>query len=248
MLTDKQIEENKEHFELILMGNLHPECNLSDYCAIDILNYLSETDFYIAPASSKYHGNYKGGLCEHSLNVYDNLLLIYKTYKHLFDTEIVSDYTLTLISLLHDICKIGIYKNSFRNVKKLDEKGAEILNKKGLPIWEKTPYYEIDDNYPLGHGEKSVIILQRFYQLTTNEIMSIRWHMGGYDDITKSFVGNMTANKAFNMYPLITLLHMADLASIFLTLPIKDEEKPLSLKEGNEIFYQTDSDLQKEMF
>jgi hypothetical protein len=247
MLTEKQIEENKERFELLILANLHPECNLSDYSAIDILEYLSETDFYIAPASTKYHGNYKGGLCEHSLNVYDNLKLIYNTYKHLFDTETISDHTLVLISLLHDVCKINIYKNSFRNVKKLDDKGAEILNEKGLPIWEKIPYYEIEDNYPLGHGEKSVIILQRFYQLITIEIMAIRWHMGGYDDITKSFVGNMTANKAFSMYPIITLLHMADLASIFLTLPKSLSEAAESLS-FDKLFYQTEEDLREKTF
>jgi len=244
MLSPEQIQLNKEVFQLILMNKIYPECNLSDFCAIDILNYLDETDFYIAPASSNYHGNYKGGLCEHSLNVYYNLIAIYNTYNK--NTEDYTDKTLTLVSLLHDICKVNIYKESFRNKKKLDKEGKEELNKKGLPIWEKVPYYEIDDSYPLGHGEKSVIILQRYFILTTNEIMAIRWHMGGYDDITKSYIGNITANKAFNNYPLITLLHMADLASIFLKLPDKEEE--LTIKEKGSVFYETEEDRLKEMF
>lgn len=218
------IEENKERFILLLSANVHKTQHMSDIDAIPFIDYLSESDFFIAPASSNYHGNYVGGLCEHSLSVYDNLLRIYDVYRNA-DSNYSLFYTtktLTLVSLLHDICKIGIYQASYRNVKQTDKDGKEILNKKGLPVWEKQAYYMIEDSYPLGHGEKSVIILQRYYALSTQEIMAIRWHMGGYDDLTKTYVGNITANKAFNTYPLITLLHMADLASIFLSL--KDVE------------------------
>jgi hypothetical protein len=236
------LEENKERFELLILTNLQ---------SVDLINYLEETDFFIAPASTKYHGAYEGGLCEHCLNVYDNILKIYELYRSISVNKSLfySHKTLTLVSLLHDVCKINIYETSYRNQKKTDEKtGKELLNKRGLPIWEKIEYYMVNDTLPLGHGEKSVIILQRLLPLTIDEIIAIRWHMGGYDDLTKTYIGNMTANNAFNNYPLVTLLHMADLASIFLTLLTPNSSSENTLNEELIIQYQTEKDLQKEMF
>jgi len=218
MLSDKQIEWNKQIFIETIINN--PILSMMKNTN-ELLSYLDSSDFYIAPASTNYHGNYKGGLCEHSLNVFNNLLEIEKIYfKNIPIESRYSKKTLILIALFHDICKVGIYKESYRNKKKTDSAGKDILEH-GRLIWYQEPYYSIEDSYPLGHGEKSVIILQEYYTLSINEIMAIRWHMGGYDGLTKDFIGNMTINKAFQNYPIITLLHLADLASIFIKIPTK---------------------------
>lgn len=164
----------------------------------ELVSYLkTETDFFKAPASSNNHGNYKGGLLEHSLLVYDNLVIIIK----LFNLKVEPD-TIIITSLLHDLCKANFYKEDTRNVK----------NQFGQ--WEKVPYYSIDDETPLGHGEKSALILQMYVKLTMEEIMAIRWHMAGYDDAARNYSGNLSLNGAMNKYPLIAAIHMADLAAV----------------------------------
>ncbi len=164
----------------------------------ELVSYLkSETDFFEAPASSNNHGNYKGGLLEHSLVVYDNL----KTILTVFHVDINED-TFIIVSLLHDLCKANFYKADTKNVK--NEHGQ----------WEKVPYFSIDDETPLGHGEKSALILQRYISLTMEEVMAIRWHMAGFDDAAKHYAGSLSLNNAMNKYPLIAALHMADLAAV----------------------------------
>lgn len=164
----------------------------------EFITYLtSETDFFECPASSNNHGNYRSGLLEHSLTVYDNLIKIVS----LFPID-VDKNTIIIVSLLHDLCKANFYKPDTRNVK----------NSKGE--WEKVPYYSIDDETPLGHGEKSALILQRYVSLTMEELMAIRWHMAGFDDAAKHYAGGLSLNNAMNKYPLISALHMADLAAV----------------------------------
>lgn len=164
----------------------------------NLIGYLDqETDFFTAPASTQYHGAYQGGLLEHSLAVYVNL----KKVRTCFDLEF-SDDTAIVCSLLHDICKANFYKETTRNVKNPD-----------TGKWEQVPYYAIEDQLPLGHGEKSAMIIQRFIRPTVGEIMAIRWHMGGFDDTGRSFAGSHALAAAMERYPLVTALHMADLAS-----------------------------------
>lgn len=164
----------------------------------EFLTYLtSETDFFESPASSNNHGNYKYGLLEHSLTVYDNIVAI----ALLFNLDYKPD-TLIIVSLLHDFCKANFYKADTRNVK--NEKGE----------WEKVPYFSIDDKIPLGHGEKSVILIQQYLKLSMDEIMAIRWHMAGYDDTARSYSGNLALNGAMDKFPLIAALHMADMAAV----------------------------------
>lgn len=164
----------------------------------DFIIYLtSETDFFEAPASSNNHGNYKGGLIEHSLTVHENLVKILGLFNMKIEPE-----TVIITSLLHDLCKANFYKVDSRNVK----------NAKGQ--WEKVPYFSIDDETPLGHGEKSALILQRYISLSMEELMAIRWHMAGFDDAAKNYSGGLSLNNAMNKYPLIAAIHMADLASV----------------------------------
>jgi hypothetical protein len=167
----------------------------------NLLNYLSnESDFFIAPASSNYHGNYQHGLLEHSLLVHKHFCILKNNYNINIDFESVC-----IITLLHDICKINFYEEYMKNVKTDGH-------------WIQEKHYKINDKFPIGHGEKSVIILQKFIKLTDLEIYCIRWHMMSYDDVTKGFAGNLTLTNALNKEPCIALLHMADLASISLPL------------------------------
>lgn len=177
--------------------------NITRDGADKLLDYLtsSKSDFFTAPASTRFHGSYEGGLLEHSLNVYDCLCdymerpRVKDVYKLRADKE-----TIAISALLHDLCKVNFYKTDFRNAK----------NDKG--VWEKVPYYTIDDTLPYGHGEKSVYIITGFMRLSREEAFAIRFHMGfsGTEDI--NLVG-----KAFEKFPLAYALHAADMeASYFL--------------------------------
>ena len=134
-----------------------------------LLDYLEhKSDFFTAPASARFHGAYAGGLCEHSVNVYHCLTayLERERVRELYGLE-YSEESVAVVALLHDLCKVGCYKKTFRNVKD-DATGK----------WEKVPSYQFDDPLPYGHGEKSVYILSGFLRLTREEAMAIRWHMG----------------------------------------------------------------------
>ena len=160
----------------------------------NLLAFLEKTDFYAAPASTKYHGAYKGGLLEHSMNVYEILKEKIKNEK--LD---VKEDTIIISALLHDICKLNFYKVDYRNAK--NEKGE----------WEKVPYYTIDDTIPYGHGEKSVMMISEYIKLTNEEKYAIRWHMGFTEP--KELYG--TIGQAYKKYPLALLLFEADLESTY---------------------------------
>lgn len=168
-----------------------------------LLDFLeNKSDFFTAPASTRFHNAFEGGLLRHSLNVYKCLVdylerpRVKETYK-----LSVSEESAAVSALLHDVCKVNIYNISYRNTK--NEKTGQ---------WEKTPYYSIDDKLPYGHGEKSVYMISGFMRLSREEAMAIRWHMGfsGIED--KNTIG-----RALEMYPLAFALSVADMeASYFL--------------------------------
>ena len=168
-----------------------------------LLDFLeNKSDFFTAPASSRFHNAFEGGLLRHSLNVYKCLAdylerpRVKETYK-----LSVSGESAAVVALLHDICKVNIYNISYRNSK--NEKTGQ---------WEKIPYYSIDDKLPYGHGEKSVYMISGFMRLSRDEAMAIRWHMGfsGIED--KNTIG-----RALEMFPLAFALSVADMeASYFL--------------------------------
>lgn len=164
----------------------------------DLLNWLLQSDFFQAPASTRFHGSYAGGLVEHSLNVYNclNALLDHTGLKEKYSKE-----TVAIVSLLHDVCKANFYKTGTRNVK---ENG----------VWVTKEVYEIDEKFPCGHGEKSVIILQNFIRLTADEIFAIRAHMGGFDTSVKG--GDFFIGKIFEQSKLALLTHMADMEATYL--------------------------------
>ena len=161
-----------------------------------LLTWLTTTDFFTAPASTRYHCACEFGLVMHSLNVYHVL-------RQKYFEEGDSEESFALCGLLHDVCKAQFYKVSTRNVKN-EETG----------VWEKQPYYSIDDAFPYGHGEKSVFLIERFVRLKTAEAMAIRWHMGGFDEAVKG--GSFSSSVAFDRYPLAVKLHLSDLEATYL--------------------------------
>lgn len=165
-----------------------------------LLEFLLKSDFFTAPASTRYHGACEGGLLQHSLNVYDCLvdILARPRMKELYGIE-YSDESIAIAGLLHDICKVNFYKVGTRNVK--DENGK----------WTSVPYYTIEDNLPYGHGEKSAYIVSAYMKLTRDEAFAIRYHMGfsGTED-----PGNV--GKALEMFPLAYATCCADMEAAFI--------------------------------
>ena len=162
----------------------------------DLISFIEKTDFFIAPASTRFHGNFEGGLLEHSMKVYE--ILVQKVKNTCIDIN-VSEDTLKIIALLHDICKVNFYKVDYRNAK--NERGE----------WEKVPYYTVEDKIPYGHGEKSVMMITEYIKLTSEEKYCIRWHMGFSEP--KELYG--TLGEAYKKYPLALLLNEADLEATY---------------------------------
>lgn len=185
----------KEEFIEIYKENIQREG------ADKLLEYISSpaSDFFTAPASTRFHGNYQGGLCEHSLNVYHCLsdYLERERVQDLYGLS-YSPESVAIAALLHDLCKINVYKESTRNVKEGN-------------VWKQVPYYEFSDDLPYGHGEKSVYIIGGFMRLTREEAFAIRYHMGfsGCEEAR-----NVSA--AFEKYPLAFALSVADMEATFL--------------------------------
>ena len=181
----------KQKFIEYYQANIHREG------ADRLLEWLQTTDFFTAPASTRYHCACPSGLVQHSVNVYEVMM-----EKH-FDPETDSAESFALCALLHDVCKAQFYKISTRNVK--NEKTGQ---------WEKVPYYTIEDAFPYGHGEKSVFLIERFVRLKPAEATAIRWHMGGFDDAARG--GNFSISVAYDKYPIAVKLHLADLEATYL--------------------------------
>lgn len=171
----------------------------------NLLDWLITTDFFTAPASSKFHSAYEGGLCEHSINVFNRYVkLLTMEYGENF-TDKISMESVAIIALLHDLCKVNFYKTEYRNVK-VDGQ------------WIQVPYYSIEDTLPYGHGEKSVYIISGFMRLTREEAMAINWHAGGFDDRVRG--GSYSMADAYYKFPNAMIFHTADMMATYL-----DEKK-----------------------
>lgn len=169
--------------------------------ASELLEYLcsEKSDFFTAPASTRFHGAYEGGLCEHSVNVFECLREYVNRPRFREEYGLTfTDETLAIVALLHDLCKINVYKASMRNVKKDG-------------VWTAVPYYEFDDKMPYGHGEKSVYIIGGFMRLSREEAFAIRYHMGFSKEEEARNV-----SQAFEMFPLAMANYVADMEATFL--------------------------------
>ena len=168
----------------------------------DLVEELEDLGFFKAPASTKFHLNEGGGLVQHSLNVCKAALSMRKSMIELDDSllEALPKDSVIIASLLHDTCKADIYKPTMKKEK----------NRFGM--WCEVPGYDVDySNFPLGHGEKSVIVLLRSgFELTDDEIMAIRWHMNAWDLPFQSYDIKSNFNTAKEICPLLSLVQAAD--------------------------------------
>ena len=189
-----QLEKYINEFKSILNENCSHRLNIRE-----VLNWLeNQTDFFEAPASTKFHLCEKGGLLKHSLNVYYNLLTLCEIYY-----EDCPKDTIAIVALFHDLCKTNYYKSEVKNVK-------------GPYGWSTQMAYNVDDELPLGHGEKSVImLLSKGIGLSKEEMLAIRWHMSGFDSAVKG--GDLSTTKAHSMTKLLCLLQNADMISTYIT-------------------------------
>lgn len=167
-----------------------------------LLEYLQSpaSDFFEAPASTRFHGAYKGGLVDHSLNVYDclNDYLSRERVKRVYGLDQISDETIAVVALLHDLCKINVYHPGKRNVKINGE-------------WQSVDTFEYHDALPYGHGEKSVYMITGFMRLSRDESFAIRYHMAfpsGNDD-------PRSIGYTFEHFPLAFALSTADMEATY---------------------------------
>ena len=173
-----------------------------DRTGIDlVLTWLDTNGFYEAPASTKFHGAHEGGLVQHSLNVAKAMLTLNKMFTSLIPGWSITRESCLITSLLHDVNKVNFY----------------------VPGW-KDGTYRVEDKLPMGHGEKSLYSLLRCgLDLTDEEALAIRWHMGAFDSGTKGYPGEYAFNNAFNI-PLVRLLHLADLSAVMMENESKNKE------------------------
>lgn len=177
----------------------------------ELLVWLEQSDFFSAPASTRFHGDYEGGLCAHSLNVFRQLARLCNAYKDRLEISSWKDKaeSVAICALLHDLCKISCYKTEMRNKK--DEMGQ----------WIKVPFYTFEEDEPMGgHGFKSVFLISDFMRLTNEERVAIANHMGAFDRAP----GDYSLTRAFERYPFAFLLHMADCAATFMDEAKRESE------------------------
>ena len=181
------INKEKERF-LSLCENIKRE-GISD-----LITWLVHSDFFTAPASTRYHGACEGGLLLHSLNVYDQAKKLLSLYSGIS----VSEESVIIAALFHDVCKVNFYATEKRNRK----------NDQG--VWESYDAYTIKEKFPFGgHGSKSVFLVQNFIRLTPEEAVAINCHMGAWD-------GNTTVGESYAKYPLAWIIHVADEAATYM--------------------------------
>ena len=164
--------------------------------ASELLEWLETSDFFQAPASTRFHGNYEGGLCEHSVNVWEELVRLLKAYP---EVKVTAE-SAAVVTLLHDLCKIGVYKQ-------------ELRKQKVGGVWVQRPVYVFQEDFCYGgHGAKSVYLIQRHMELTPAEATAINCHMGAWDRSP----GDYSLGPAFEQYPLAWLTHVADESATYI--------------------------------
>jgi len=169
--------------------------------AKELLTWLSSTDFFTAPASTRFHGNFAGGLLEHSVKVYERFIkMLEMEYGKAWLEKAENRETAAVISLFHDVCKVNCYKTEMRNVKVNGE-------------WMSKPYFAFEDTLPYGHGEKSVYMISAFMKLTRDEAFAINWHMGGFDPRNDN---HYIVADAFKLFPIAAIFHAADMLTSYL--------------------------------
>ena len=199
----EQTNPNIERFESLLRS--------TERAGMDnLMEFIRKSDFYTAPASTRYHSCHEGGLLEHTLNVYDRLVSKFNDELWKEKVDVGSD-SLIIAALLHDLCKSYFYGTELKNKKVYSDNGTK-SDSNGRFDWVTVPSYTVDDKIPYGHGEKSVMMIEEYIKLKPMERYPIRWHMG-FSEPKENW---NTLGTAMRKYPLILALHMADLESTYL--------------------------------
>lgn len=198
VLTETQVVENMEQFKSLIKSITRKGADIDG-----LLDKLDRSDFYTAPASTKYHGAYPGGLVDHSLCVYYNLKSLVEN-KHL--TEVISEDSIKIVSLLHDLDKMNKYTTYMRNVPPSET----------CPTWTKEDNYKTKDASELfiygNHEQTSEFMARQFIPLTVEESTAILHHMGSMAwDSAKDNIG-----LVYDKYPLAMLLYVADMISTYI--------------------------------
>lgn len=195
-------KDNIDRFEQLLMS--------TNRAGIEkLIEFLRKSDFYTAPASTKYHLSCEGGLLQHSLNVYDALTS--KVENNPTWQQDFNPTSLIITALLHDLCKTYFYVSEVKNRKVYKENGSK-MDSNGRYDWESYMGYTIEDQFPYGHGEKSVMMIEQFIKLTPEERYAIRWHMG-FSEPKENW---NSLGKTYEKYPLALALSEADLEATYL--------------------------------
>lgn len=201
-MTPLEIASQKEYFLSVCREHIHREGLEA------LLAYLDKTDFYTAPSSTRFHLNEEGGLCRHSLNVFEMAVKIYncgiseaiRTGQSPFKQEVTME-NIAIASLFHDLCKIGLYHRT------------EKFRKDAQGRWETYLAWELKEDFPIGHAEKSLYIVRSFMQLTKDEALGIRWHMGMYDIGENGSSNRHSFYNACDTSPLVSIISSADFLS-----------------------------------
>lgn len=202
-LSEEDILKNKVRFISLLRGIKREGADIDA-----LIKKLESGGFFEAPASSKYHSNFKGGLCYHSLNVYDTAVKINEA------ENLDYEESLLIVALLHDMSKMGFYEEYIQNKKQYSEGGFK-YDSMGRFDWVSESAYKVkeaSDRYIFGsHGQNSERMVSYFIPLNDSESAAIIWHMGGTDDFKCPDLSCI-----YNKYPLATILHTADFLSTYI--------------------------------
>lgn len=203
ILEKSGLQTLQTHFKEVFRDNIHRPGTEN------LLEWLESTDFFVAPAGAKHHGAHAGGLMVHSLNVYRRLreitaaAIIGHPCEGEFRLEDATEERVAILGLLHDVCKVGVYHQETKR-RKNPETGK----------WEDYLGYTFRDPFPLGHGEKSLFLITRHMELTEEEALAIRWHMGAYDAAVKG--GDRAMNEAMRLSPWVWRLQEADMCAAYI--------------------------------
>ena len=203
MITELEMQANKEKFIAYCHEFIGERDGLER-----LLKYMDDSGFYTAPSSTNFHLNVEGGLCKHSLNVFETARNIYENLleprRQAGDSSLnqpIPMESIAISTLFHDLCKMQMYHKTEKWKK--DEAGR----------WVSYPGYEVKDDFPFGHGEKSCFIIERFIRLKKSELLAIRWHMCMFDVSEQGSAGRFSLRAAMDSEPLVTLVPTADLLS-----------------------------------
>lgn len=205
MIPTDIIEENKNEF-IDIVRSIEREGSAIE----SLIDMLETSDFFYAPASTKYHGAYPGGLCEHCLDTYKELKsLVEKFPQYFYESD-----SIKILGLFHDIAKINLYKKDIRNKKFYHENGSK-FDSLGLFDWVSEEVYSVDHDRKFiygSHEQTCEFLVRQYFPLTLEESIALLHHHGGMNwDSTQTNI-----SEIYNKYPLALLLHTADMLSTYI--------------------------------